>query len=259
MNLTDSHCHLDWSSLRDDTQALLARAHKAGIKRFLTIAIDDESYARARTLAHKYESIYCSCGIHPLSVTQYETITTEWLIEQSKLSPRVIALGETGLDYFKGAQSQKEQRQSFIAHINASKKMKLPLIIHMRACEDDMMRILKDHYDKGDEQSGILHCFDGSADLAQEGMARGFYLGYGGMITFRQKQEARDILRQLVPLDSLLLETDAPFLAPAPHRGKLNEPSFLIHTAQKIAEIKNVSTQALAQVTDDNFNNLFKL
>ena len=175
-------------------------------------------------------------------------------------APKVIALGETGLDYLKGSDSKSQQREAFMTHIEASRQSGLPIIIHMRNAEDDLIALLRDEYEQNEsERSGILHCFDGSADLLDCALPRGFYVSLSGLVTFNQRDDLRALVKEHIPLNRLLLETDSPFLAPQPHRGKRNEPAFLLHTARTVAEVKNMELDELARVTSSNFDHLFAL
>lgn len=255
----DSHCHLDWHSLRDETDDIVQRAAHNKIGRLLTIAIDEESIKRCTALAARYDGIFCSVGVHPLSVANHAPFDEKFLLQWAG-APKVIALGETGLDYCKGSDSKSQQRTAFMAHIEASRQSGLPIIIHMRDAEEDLIALLRDEY-KQDEngRSGILHCFDGSADLLECALRRGFYVSLSGLVTFNKRDDLRALVKEHIPLNRLLLETDSPFLAPQPHRGKRNEPAFLLDTARTVASVKNVQLDELARVTSSNFDHLFAL
>ena len=255
----DSHCHLDWHSLRDETDDIVRRAAHNKIGRFLTIAIDEESIKRSTALAARYDEVFCSVGVHPLSVAHHAPFDENFLLNAAR-APKVIALGETGLDYLKGSDNKSQQREAFMAHVGASRQSGLPIIIHMRNAEQDLIALLRDEYEQDENgRSGILHCFDGSADLLDCALPRGFYVSLSGLVTFKRRDDLRVLVKEHIPLNRLLLETDAPFLAPQPHRGKRNEPAFLLHTARTVAEVKNMELDELACLTSANFDRLFAL
>ena len=259
MNFIDSHCHLDYKDFEDDTiDEVLARAADVDIRAFLNICTTLEEADRIIATAEKYPQVFASVGVHPhdaepgLKTLSGEDLTA-WLIDKAQ-HPKVVALGETGLDFFYDNSPREHQKESLRAHIKAAKETKLPLIIHTRAANEDTIKILKE---AAGDITGVIHCFSETKWLADEAMALGFYISIPGIITFKKSQDLRDIVMDL-PLDRLLLETDAPFLAPIPHRGKRNEPAYMIETAKMLADLKGVSLKEIGDITTTNFQKLFQ-
>jgi len=252
--LVDSHCHLDFADFGEDFDAVLARAREAGVMTMQTICTRMTTFEQIRTLAHAHDELWCSVGVHPHNVESEGVVAAADLIEKAA-DPKVIGIGETGLDFFYDHSPREEQKASFRQHIAASRETGLPLIVHTRDADDDTMEILEEEMGKG-AFPGLIHCFTSSAELARRSLAIGFSISISGIATFKSAQDLRDTILD-VPLDRLLVETDAPYLAPVPKRGKRNEPSFVKHTAALVAELKAVSEEELASVTTDNFFNLF--
>ena len=252
--LVDSHCHLDFDALSDDLGSVLARADEAGVKQMVTISTKMSTFERVRQIAEVHDNIYCTVGVHPHAADTEGDVSTERLVELAGHA-RVIGIGETGLDYYYEHSPRDEQKASFRRHIDAARKTGLPLIVHTRDADDDMAAVLKEEMGKG-AFPGLLHCFSSGSPLAEVALGLGFYISFSGILTFKAAEEVRDAAR-LTPMDRLLVETDAPYLAPVPNRGKSNEPSFVAHTAAKLAEIKGVSPEEIAKVTTDNFYRLF--
>ncbi|MCL2469416.1 MAG: TatD family hydrolase [Alphaproteobacteria bacterium] len=256
--LVDSHAHLDAPSLSRQLPDILARARQADVGVILCIGISKPDFPKVIAMAESAPELYCCLGIQPHDAMQKgQEITTEELIALAA-HPKVIGFGETGLEYFhKNVAPRDAQEQSFRAHIRACIATNLPLVIHSRQAEDDTMRILKEERaGHEDRLRGVFHCFSSQASLAKFGLEIGFYFSAAGVITFEKSQELRDIFAG-IPLDRLLVETDSPYLAPVPLRGKLCEPSFVTHTAACLAKIKNISEDEIARATTDNFFNLF--
>jgi len=205
-------------------------------------------------LTKEYDNIYCSVGVHPHEAEKEVDVTTQELIEKASL-PKVIGIGETGLDYFYEHSPRIPQQEVFRKHIHAAQATGLPLIVHTRDAEEDTMRIMEEEYAKA-KFTGLIHCFTASKDLAERSIAIGFYISISGILTFPKAETLRDTVATL-PLEKLLVETDAPYLAPAPHRGKRNEPAFTRHTLSALAALKGVSEEECARITTDNFFNLF--
>jgi TatD DNase family protein len=220
----------------------------------VTISTKVSEFDRILELAERYDNVYCSVGIHPHEAATEPAIDTARLIELSR-HPKVVGIGETGLDYFYEHSPREQQQRSFRAHIAAARETGLPLIVHTRDADEDMAEILSDEMGKGDF-TGLLHCFSSSDALARRALALNLFVSFSGIVTFKNAESLRDTVRH-VPLDRILVETDAPFLAPIPNRGKTNEPSFVVHTAAKVAELKNISSDALAEATSENFLRLF--
>ena len=252
--LVDSHCHLDFDDLYGQLPDVVARAGDAGIGTMLTIATHMEGYPKVLSIAEQNENIFCTVGIHPHSAELDADVTTEQLVELAQ-HPKVVGIGETGLDYFYDNSPRDIQRTLFRRHIAAARETGLPLIVHTRDADDDTVEILQDEYGKG-AFPGLIHCFSASTALADACVAMKMSISVSGIATFKTAEPVREALRA-VPLESLLVETDSPFLAPIPHRGKTNEPSFVVHTAEKLAKIKGVSATEIEETTTENFFRLF--
>ncbi len=254
ITLVDSHCHLNFPELKDDIPNIISRANEAGVKYMQTICTDLAEYEEVYAIAEKYDNVFASCGIHPHEGDQEQT-TTEELIKLAN-RPKTIGIGETGLDYYYKNSSSKNQKQNFIAHIEAARILNLPVIIHTRDAEGDTYEILKSEVSKG-KFKALLHCFTGTADLAKKALDMGLYISISGIVTFKSAADLQETVKNIIPLDRLLVETDSPFLAPIPHRGKSNQPAFTRHTAEFIANLKNIPLKELATKTTDNFFRLF--
>lgn len=252
--LVDSHCHLDFADFAEDFDGVLERAREAGVMTMQTICTRMTTFEQVRALAHAHEDLWCSVGVHPHNVESEGVVAAAELVTRAD-DPKVIGIGETGLDFFYDHSPREEQKASFREHIAASRETGLPLIVHTREADDDTMDILEEEMGKG-AFPGLIHCFTSSAELARRSLAIGFSISISGIATFKSAQDLRDTILA-VPLERLLVETDAPYLAPVPKRGKRNEPSFVKHTAALVAELKAVSEEEIATVTTDNFFNLF--
>jgi len=255
--LVDSHCHLDFEQFdanRDDT---VARARTAGVTRILTIATTMTGFPKILGIAESYDDVYCSVGVHPHDAEKPGQEVTAAQLAEHMNHPKIVAIGETGLDYFYEYAPREAQQRNFREHIRACILTGAPLIIHTREAEDDTIRILSEER-KGNEDKlrGVLHCFSSQRRMAEYGLEIGFYISFSGMLTFNKSQEIRDIARD-IPMDRLMVETDAPFLAPVPYRGKTCEPSYVVHTAKCLAELKGIYPNDLAEITTDNFFRLF--
>ncbi len=251
LDLTDSHCHLNNADFGTDTDAVVQRAFDAGVKRLVTIGTRLENTAELVALAHKYPKIFATVGVHPEYVAERE-VSADEIAQAATSDEKIIALGEAGFDYFYDPDTKEAQRKLFKNHLIAARKTGLPVIIHTRCAEHDTMDALAEFPDV----TGVLHCFSSNAELAKFGLERGWYLSASGILTFKKAQDIRDIFKD-VPLNRLLVETDAPYLAPVPYRGKRNEPSFVVKTAETLAELKGVSLEDLAKITTENFLTLF--
>ncbi len=252
--LVDSHCHLDFADFVEDFDGVLSRARDAGVMTMQTICTRMTTFEQVRALAHAHDDLWCSVGVHPHNVESEGVVAAADLVAKAA-DPKVIGIGETGLDFFYDHSPREEQKASFREHIAASRETGLPLIVHTREADDDTMDILEEEMGKG-AFPGLIHCFTSSAELARRSLAIGFSISISGIATFKSAQDLRDTILD-VPLERLLVETDAPYLAPVPKRGKRNEPSFVKHTAALVAELKAVSEEEIAAVTTDNFFNLF--
>jgi TatD DNase family protein len=252
--LVDSHCHLDFPEFAPQLDAVVARAGDAGVGVCVTIGTRLSGFARVHEIAEQFPNVYCSIGIHPHDAEKEPLKDESPLIERAKLA-KVVGIGETGLDYFYEHAPRQAQVANFRAHIAAARETKLPLIVHTRDADDDTIAVLREEMDTG-AFTGVIHCFTGTRRLAEASLELGFYISVSGIATFKKSDQLRAVLRD-VPMERLLVETDAPFLAPMPLRGKTNEPSFVVHTAAALAALKGVSAAELAAATSDNFFRLF--
>jgi TatD DNase family protein len=253
--LIDSHCHLDFPELSADLDAVLARAQAAGVGLMVTISTRVHRFKDLRAIVEAHDNVFCSIGTHPHEAAEEPDIMVEELVEIAR-HPKVVAIGEAGLDYHYEHSPRDMQKKSFRTHIAAARETGLPLVIHAREADADIARMLEEESAKGTFPF-VLHCFTGGADLAHRGLALGGYISFSGVITFKNAEALRDIALA-VPSDRLLVETDAPYLAPAPLRGKINEPGFVGHTASRLAALRGVREAEMERLTTDNFFQLFK-
>ncbi len=255
MKLVDHHCHLDFPQLAEDREGLLARAKSAGVGVMVTISTRIRRLPELLAIAEAHDNIYCSVGTHPHNAHEELDIPLPEIVRLSR-HPKVVAIGEAGLDYFYKHSTPEAQAEGFRRHIAAARETGLPLEIHTRDADADTATILEDEHAKG-AFPAILHCYTGGPDLASRALALGLYVSFTGVVTFKKSEALREIARS-VPLDRLLVETDAPFLAPEPYRGKTNEPAYVVHTAAALAEVKGISAEELAAATTENFFRLFQ-
>jgi TatD DNase family protein len=256
--LVDSHCHLDFPDFDAERDEVVARALRAGVGAMVTISTRLTRFERVRAVAEAYPQVYCSVGVHPHNVAEEPLATVEDLVGLAR-HPKVVAIGESGLDYHYDSAPRETQAESFRLHCRAARETGLPLVVHTRDADLDTARILEEEgAGQGGEKPlrGLLHCFSSGRRLAERALEMGFYVSLSGIVTFRNSDDLRAIARD-VPLDRLLVETDAPYLAPVPKRGKRNEPAFVVHTAAALAEVKGVAPEALARATTENFLRLF--
>ncbi len=252
--LVDSHCHLDFPDFTSELDIVVARALDAGVGVMLTIGTHVSRFKQVLDVAERYPQVYCTVGIHPHEAGKEPAVDVETLLRLAE-HPKVVGFGETGLDYYYDKSPRQQQRESFRVHISAARKAGLPLIVHTRDADEDTAAILAEEMEKG-AFPGLIHCFSSGHDLAQKVLGMGLYVSLSGIVTFK-KAEALQQTAQELPLDRLLVETDSPYLAPLPFRGKRNEPAYVAHTAAKVAELKGVSLQELAAATTSNFFRLF--
>lgn len=255
--LIDSHCHLNYPELKADLPGALQRAREVGVGKFLTISTEMKEFPEVLKITQTYPDVFCTIGVHPHEAEKHPSLTEEEL-KQGTLYPKVVGLGETGLDYYYEHSPKEIQKQCLRAHIHVHQETELPLVIHSREGEEDLLQIFKEEKvgSLNGKAPGVIHCFSGTEYLAEETLAMGFYISISGIVTFKKAETLREIVKK-VPLDRLLVETDAPFLAPVPHRGKPNEPAYVVNTAYCVAEIKNLSLEELKQATTENFYRLF--
>jgi TatD DNase family protein len=255
--LVDSHCHLDFPELSGELDAVLARAHSAGVGTLVTISTKLSEFGRIRAIADAHPNVWCSVGVHPHEAEVEEGADDAAKLAAMALHPRVIGIGETGLDYYYEHSPRAAQARAFKAHCAAAREAGLPLIVHTRDADADTMRILREESRHGGVLTGLIHCFTAGQQLADFAIDMGFYISVSGIVTFKAAEALRQTVKS-VPLERLLVETDAPYLAPVPKRGKRNEPAFVAHTAAALAALKEVSTDELARVTTANFFRLFR-
>jgi TatD DNase family protein len=252
--LVDSHCHLDFPDFADELDAIVARAEAAGIGRMVTISTRVRQHDALLAITQRFPNVYCSVGTHPHHADEEDGIAAEELIELTQ-HPKVVALGEAGLDYFYDNGSPDAQERGFRAHIAAARATGLPLVIHTRDADDDCGRILEDEMAKGSFRA-VLHCYTGGRELAMKAIGLGLSISFTGILTFKKSQALRDLAAEL-PADRIMVETDAPYLAPGKYRGKRNEPSYVVETAKVLAETRGVSADEIARQTTENFFRLF--
>ena len=252
--LIDSHCHLDFPEFAADREGVLARATHAGVGGMVTISTRVTQFETIRAIADAHENVWCSVGTHPHHAAEEPDVTTADLVRLSA-HPRCVAIGEAGLDYHYPG-DYAAQASGFRRHIAAARETGLPLVIHSRSADDDMATILEEETGQGGAFPFVLHCFTGGAELARRGLALGGYISFSGIVTFKNAAEIHEVAG-FVPADRYLIETDAPYLAPAPHRGQPNEPAYVRHTAEKLAEIRGIPLDRLAAETTANFAQLF--
>lgn len=252
--LIDSHCHLDFDVLHDDIDNVLARAREAGVDGCVTISTRVRQFDTIKAIAEAHENVWCSVGTHPHNAHEELDITTEQLVALAE-HPKCVAIGEAGLDYHYDSSPRDAQAEGFRNHIGAARITGLPLVIHSRSADEDMIAMLEEETGKG-AFPFILHCFSSGKELAKRGLELGGYLSFSGIVTFKNAVEIQEVAAA-APADRILVETDAPYLAPTPHRGKPNQPSYVRHTAEKLAELRGESFEAIADQTTANFAHLF--
>lgn len=252
--LADSHCHLNYKGLAEDQAGLLARARDRGVTAMLNISTRESEWDAVIATAEREPDVWATVGIHPNEADAHPHIDTAKLIERAQ-HPRVVGIGESGLDYYYEHSDRARQQNSFRAHIAACRETGLPLVVHTRDAEEDTAAILADEMGKG-AYPGVIHCFTASGDFADKALALGFYISISGIVTFKNAKDLQETAARL-PLDRLLVETDAPFLAPVPHRGKAGEPAFVADTAKFLAELRGETVEQLTRATAENFHRLF--
>ena len=254
--IVDSHCHLNFPQFKGKLDEIVKRALDKGIYRMLTISTKLNEINELETISKSYSEVYNSVGVHPHECKNYKDLCLNDLIKYTKNS-KCIGIGESGLDFYYKNSPKELQTKLFRLHIKAARETNLPLIVHTRNADDETIRILNEEMKKG-VFTGLIHCFSTSKDLAEKAIDLGFYISLSGIITFNKSNELRNIIKDL-PISRLLVETDAPYLAPEPFRGKCNEPSYVIHTVKFLADLMNVELNTIAEKTTNNFNKLFNL
>jgi TatD DNase family protein len=252
--IVDSHCHLDYDGLADRLPEVLGAARAAGVRLVLSISTTVAKFPRLRQIAEENSNVFCTIGTHPHHAHEELEVTAEDLLRLAS-HPKVVGIGEAGLDYHYDLSPRAAQEQGFRVHIAAARQSGLPLVIHSREADDDMVQILREEHARG-AFVPLLHCFTAGLPLAQTALELGGYISFSGILTYKTAQNLRDIAA-VVPLDRLLVETDAPYLAPVPYRGKANEPAFVAKTLEVLAAVRGVSPAEMATITTDNFFRLF--
>ncbi len=252
MGLVDSHCHLNFEPMGDDIEGVIERAKLNNVSHMLCVSVNLEDYPQVLAIARAHENIFASVGVHPCYQDVQEP-SREQLVELAQ-DEQVVAIGETGLDYFRVEGDMGWQQQRFVRHIEAAIESEKPLIIHTRSAADDTMDMLRTH--QADRCGAVMHCFAEDWETAKKALDLGFYLSFSGIVTFNSAQTLKEVAKK-APLDRILVETDAPYLAPVPKRGKPNQPAFVAHTAQYVADLKEISLDQLTEKTTDNFFDLF--
>ena len=252
--LVDSHCHLDFKVFDDDHDGVIARARAAGVGTMLTIGTSFQGFPGVRAIAEAHDDIYCSIGVHPHEADAHTEVEAAHLVKLAA-HPKVVGIGETGLDYHYDYSQRDQQKRCFRAHLAAARETGLPAIIHSRNAETDTGDLLAEAVAEG-PVTGVLHCFSASRELAERCLDLGFHISFSGIVTFKSAEELREVA-EMVPLDRLLVETDAPYLAPVPKRGRPNQPAYVALTATKVAEVRGMALKDLAAATTDNFFSLF--
>ena len=255
MRLIDSHCHLNYEGLAERQDEILENARKAGVTGFLNISTRQREWGEIIAVAERETDVWASVGVHPHEADSHPDLGAAALVDAAD-HPRVIAIGECGLDYYYDKSDRQAQRERFRAHVEAARQIGLPLVVHTREAEADTAEIVSEAVSEGGV-TGVLHCFTGSAELARKGLDLGFYVSLSGIVTFKNAANLQAIARWL-PADQMLVETDSPFLAPVPHRGQKCEPAFVADTARFVAALREEDPDRLAETTTANFFNLFK-
>lgn len=250
----DSHCHLDYHERDGDLDEVVTRAREAGVGTLVTICTKMSNFETVRGIAERYDNVWCSLGVHPHEAGEEPIPSVDELVALAE-HPKVVGIGETGLDYFYERSPRDAQQECLRVHIDAARATGLPLIVHARDADDDMIEILEEGYRQG-PYPGLIHCFTSGPELAEKAVEIGFSISFSGIVTFKNAQDLRDVAKS-VPLDRILIETDSPYLAPIPNRGKRNEPAYVVHVAEVLADVRGLEIAALADVTTDNFHRLF--
>ena len=253
--IIDSHCHLDYPSLYENLEEVVKRAEFNKVNTLLTICTTLESFEKIKLIIEKYKNIYGTFGIHPHESKKYKNIDAKFILNLKKKYKKVIGIGETGLDFFYNYSDKKIQKKSFIEHIEAATQLNIPLIVHSRDAENDTYEILKSEK-KNSNLKILMHCFTGSQNFANKLLDLGCYISVSGIITFQNSIELANTV-SFIPIENLLVETDSPYLSPHPLRGKSNEPSYIVHTINKLSQIKNISKEDVIAYTTNNFKKLF--
>ena len=256
--IADSHCHLDYSNLYDQLDKVIERATMNKVEYFLTICTTLDSFKRIKTIIEKYKNIYGTFGIHPHECKNFPKIDSKYILDIKRKNSKIIGIGETGLDFYYNHSEKEIQKKIFIEHIRASSELNIPLIVHSRNAEKETYDILMNEKKNNKNLKVLMHCFTGSKDFSRKLLDIGCYISVSGIITFKNSSDLTNTV-SAIPIEKLLIETDSPYLSPVPYRGKINEPSFIIHTVEKLSQIKKLSKDEVMKYTTNNFKNLFNL
>ncbi len=252
--LVDSHCHLDFPDFESERDQIIDHATHSGVDLMVTISTKVRKFNSIKAIVETYDNVFCSVGTHPHYADQEPEITSSDLVKLAEYE-KTVAIGEAGLDFFRNNSPREDQERGFRIHIDAARKTGLPLVIHARNADETMIKILEEEMSKG-KFTAVLHCFSSGRELAFRGIDLGLYVSFSGILTFNKSDELRAIAKEL-PSDRLLVETDAPYLAPTPHRGTRNEPAYVVETAKVLAQIRDTSLEVIAKLTTENFYRLF--
>jgi len=255
--IIDSHCHLDYSNLYDELDDVIKRAKYNEVKYLLTICTTLESFERIKLIINKYENVYGTFGIHPHETKKFKNVDSKFILNFQRGNKKIIGIGETGLDFYYNYSEKEIQKKSFIEHIYAASELNIPIIVHSRDAENETYEILNSER-KHSDLKVLIHCFTGSKEFAKKLLDINCYISVSGIITFKNSTELVDTVSS-IPIEKLLVETDSPYLAPLPYRGKSNEPSYIIHTVEKLSQIKKVSKEKVITNTTNNFRKLFDI
>jgi TatD DNase family protein len=252
--LVDSHCHLDFPELRADLAGVMSRMSDNGVTHALTISTTLETFPAVREVARSQSNLWCTAGVHPDERRDGREASVDELVDMAA-DPKVVGIGETGLDYFRVEGDTEWQRERFRIHIRAARRCGKPLVIHTRASAEDTLRIMRE--ENAREVGGVMHCFTETWDVAKAAMDEGFHISFSGIVTFKNAKDLKEVARR-VPMDRMLVETDSPYLAPVPHRGQSNQPAFVRHVAEEIAALRGIALEEVARATTQNFFGLFR-
>ena len=255
--IVDSHCHLDFDNLYNDLDNVIKRAEINEVKYLLTISTNLKSFEKIKVIVEKYKNVYGTFGIHPHETKDFKNIDSKFIVKKKEAHKKIIGIGETGLDYYYNHSDKKIQKASFVQHIKAASEIGIPVIVHSRNAENDTYDILKNE-NKNSNLKVLIHCFTGSKSFAKKIVDLGFYISVSGIITFKNSTELMDTV-SYIPTDRLLVETDSPYLAPIPYRGKSNEPSYIKHTVEKLSHLKKIPVNDIMKTTSNNFFKMFNL
>ena len=254
--ITDSHCHLDYSDLYNNLEEILKRAKSNNVEKMLTICTTLESFEKIKLIIKKYNNIFGTFGIHPHETQKHKNVNSSFILNTVKENNKIVGVGETGLDFYYNHSDKETQKKSFSQHISAAQELNIPVIVHSRNAEKETFEIIKSEKTNSNLKV-LLHCFTGSKDFAKKLLDLNCYISVSGIITFNKSNVLADTISS-VPIENLLVETDSPYLAPSPFRGKTNEPSYIVHTIDKLSDIKKMSKEVVIKNTTKNFNTLFQ-